>query len=195
MGERIAHLRDPGAVEIEALVVGARVSIVGANDVAPAAVPERARDVVLQPVLRPEQVPGEAATKIVEDIAALLAADDGAGGPAERVHPGLDGDPIGVLDRRVVVDAQTRTVVEEDAFAAPERVILNRGSGDVIGAVHRIGGAVLGLGRRAGGIFLEVVDDAVVGVPGVGIVGLGGPGIAVVDVDLGVGDRGLGVLT
>ena len=56
--------------------------------------------------------------------------------------------------------------------------------------MHRIGGAVLGLRRRAGGVLLQVVDDAVVGVPGVGIVGLCRAGIAVVDVDLGVGDRG-----
>jgi hypothetical protein len=38
--------------------------------------------------------------------------------------------------------------------------------------VHRIGGAVLGLWRRAGGVFLQVVDDAVVRVPSVGIVRL-----------------------
>jgi hypothetical protein len=62
-------------------------------------------------------------------------------------------------------------------------------SSTVAGAVHRIGGAVLGLRRGAGGILLQVVDDAVVRVPGIGIVRLGGGGIAVVDVDPGVGDR------
>jgi hypothetical protein len=44
---------------------------------------------------------------------AALAADDGARGPAERVDPGLDGDPIGVLDRGIVIDAQTPAVVED----------------------------------------------------------------------------------
>ena len=83
---------------------------------------------MLQPVIGPEEIPGEPATEIVEDVAALLAADDGAGGPAERVHPGLDGDPIGVLDRGVVLDAQ--------------------------------------------GGLLQVIDDAVVRVPGIGIVRL-----------------------
>jgi hypothetical protein len=34
-----------------------------------------------------------------------------------------------------------------------------------------------------------VVDDTVVSVPGAGIVGLHGAGIAVVDVDLGVGEQ------
>jgi hypothetical protein len=45
----------PGAVQIETLVVGARVLVVGADDVAPGAVPERAHDVVLQPVVRAEE--------------------------------------------------------------------------------------------------------------------------------------------
>jgi hypothetical protein len=136
------------------------------------------------------KVPGEAAAEVVEDVAALLAADDGAAGPAERVHPGLDRDPIGVLDRGIVVDAQARAVVEEHAAATPEGVGLDGRTGNVIGAVHRIGGAVLRLRRRAGGIFLQMVDDAVVRVPGVGIVGLRCAGIAIVDVDLGVGERG-----
>jgi hypothetical protein len=33
-GERIAHLRDAGAVEVEALVVGAGILVIGADDVA-----------------------------------------------------------------------------------------------------------------------------------------------------------------
>ena len=119
-------------------------------------------------------------SEIVEDVAAFLAADDGPGGPAQRVHPGLDGDPIGVLDRGIVVDAQARAVVEEDAFAAPEGVVLHGRPCDIVGAVHRIGGAVPGLRRRAGGVLLQVVDDAVVGVPGVGVIRLHGAGIAVV---------------
>jgi hypothetical protein len=65
------------AVQIETLVVGPGVLVVGADDVAPIAVPERARDVVLQPVFGSEQVPGEAAAEIIEDMAALLAAEDG----------------------------------------------------------------------------------------------------------------------
>jgi hypothetical protein len=60
-GQRVAHLRDTGSVQIEALVVGARVLVIGADDVAPGAIPQGARDVVLQPVVGPEQVPGEAA--------------------------------------------------------------------------------------------------------------------------------------
>jgi hypothetical protein len=48
--------------------------------------------------------------------------------------------------------------------------------------VHRIGSAVPGLGRGAGGVLLQVVDDAVVGVPGIGIVDLGRAGVAVVEV-------------
>ena len=32
------------------------------------------------------------------------------GPSAERVHPGLDGDPISVLDRRVVGDDQARAI-------------------------------------------------------------------------------------
>jgi hypothetical protein len=63
---------------------------------------------VLQPVVRPIEVPGEAAAVVVEDIAAILAADDGPAGPAQRVDPGFDGDAIGVLDRRVVGDEETR---------------------------------------------------------------------------------------
>jgi hypothetical protein len=56
--------------------------------------------------------------------------------------------------------------------------------------------AVLGLRRRAGEVFLQVVDDAVVRIPGVGIVRLCRAGIAIVDVDLSVGDRDrLGILT
>jgi hypothetical protein len=55
MGERIAHLRDPGAVEVEALVVRLGVLVVGADDVAPGSVPEGAGDVVLQPVVGPER--------------------------------------------------------------------------------------------------------------------------------------------
>ena len=47
-GLGIAHLRDARAVEIETLVVGAGVLVVGAGVIlAPGAVPERARDVVL----------------------------------------------------------------------------------------------------------------------------------------------------
>jgi hypothetical protein len=38
-GQRIAHLRDPRAVEIEALVVRAGVLVVGADDVAPPPIP------------------------------------------------------------------------------------------------------------------------------------------------------------
>jgi hypothetical protein len=79
-GQRIAHLSDARAVEIKTLVAGAGVLVVGADDVPPAAVPERARDVVLQPVVGPEEVPGEAAAVVVEDVAAVLAADDGAAG-------------------------------------------------------------------------------------------------------------------
>jgi hypothetical protein len=56
------------------------------EDVAPGPVPERAYDVVLQPVVGPEEVPGEAAPKVVEDIAARLAADDGPARPAERAR-------------------------------------------------------------------------------------------------------------
>jgi hypothetical protein len=41
----VADLRDAGAVEIEALVVRAGVLVIGADDVAPAAVPQSARDV------------------------------------------------------------------------------------------------------------------------------------------------------
>ncbi len=177
MGSGIAHLRDTGAVQIEALIIGAGVLVVGADDVAPAAVPERAGDIVLEPAVGPEQVPGEAAAVFVEDVAAVLAADHGPGGPAQRVDPGLDSDPIGVLDRGIVVDAQTRTVVEQDAFAAPERVVFDGGTCDVVGAVHRIGGAVLGLRRRAGGVFLQMINGAIVGIPGVGIVGLYGTGL------------------
>ena len=80
-GQRIAHLVDTGAVQIEALVVGARVLVVGADDIAPGTIPQGAGDVVLQPVVGPEQVPGESATEIVEDVAALLASDDGPGRP------------------------------------------------------------------------------------------------------------------
>ena len=53
---RIAHLRDAGAVEIETQVVGAGILVIGADDVAPAAVPERAPDVMLQPVVGPVEV-------------------------------------------------------------------------------------------------------------------------------------------
>jgi hypothetical protein len=87
-------------------------------------------------------------------------------------------------------DEQARSIDEEDAPATPEHVVLDGRAGDVIGAVHRVGGAVPGLGRRAGGVFLQVVDDAVVPLPGVGIIRLRRAGIAVVDVDLGVSDRG-----
>jgi Transposase DDE domain group 1 len=80
----------------------ARVFVIGADDIAPAAVPERTGDIVLQPVVGPVEVPGEAAAEVIEDVAALLAADDSAAGPAQRVDPGFDRDPIGVLDRRVV---------------------------------------------------------------------------------------------
>ena len=85
-----------------------------------------------------------------------------------------DRDPIGVLhrgDRRRHADAGRCR--KGCICLAPERVVLDGGSGDVIGAVHRIGGAVLGLGRRAGGVLVEVIDDAIASVPGVGIVGLG----------------------
>jgi hypothetical protein len=34
-GQRIAHLRDPGAVQMETLVVGARILVLGADDAAP----------------------------------------------------------------------------------------------------------------------------------------------------------------
>jgi hypothetical protein len=64
-GEGIAHLRDARAVEVEALVVRAGVLVVGADDVTPAAVPERAGDVVLQPVVGAVEVPGEAAAVVV----------------------------------------------------------------------------------------------------------------------------------
>jgi hypothetical protein len=60
-------LRDTGVVEIEALVVGTDVLVVDADDVASAAVPEGARAGVLQPVVGPEEVPGEAAA-IVEGL-------------------------------------------------------------------------------------------------------------------------------
>jgi hypothetical protein len=56
---------------------------------------------------------------------------------------------------------------EEDASATPERVGLDGRAGDVIGAVQRIGGAVSGLWRRAGGVLRQVEDDAVIRVPGV----------------------------
>jgi len=135
-GQRIAHLRDTRAVQIETLVVRAGVLVVGADDIAPGPVSERARDVVLQAVLGPEEVPGEAPAVVVEDVAALLAADDGSAGPAEGVHPGVDGDPIGVLDRRVVGDDQARAIVEENAPATPEGVVLDGRAGNVIGAVH-----------------------------------------------------------
>jgi hypothetical protein len=46
------------------------------------------------------------------------------------------------------------------------------------------------LWRRAGRILLQVVDDAVVRVPGIGVVRLCRSRVAVVDVDLGVGNRG-----
>jgi hypothetical protein len=39
-GQRIDHLRDPGAVQIETLVVGPSVLVVGADDVAPGPVSE-----------------------------------------------------------------------------------------------------------------------------------------------------------
>jgi hypothetical protein len=71
----------------------------------------------------------------------------------------------------------------------PERVVLEGGSCDVTGAVHRIGGAVLGLRRSAGGVLLQVVRCRV-RVPGVGIVRLRRAGIALVYVDLGFGHRG-----
>jgi hypothetical protein len=38
-GQRVAHLSDASAVQAEALVVGAGVLVIGADDVAPAAVP------------------------------------------------------------------------------------------------------------------------------------------------------------
>ena len=53
------------------LVVWAGVLVIGADDMAPAPVPQGARDVVLQPVVGPEEVPGEAAGIVVEDIATL----------------------------------------------------------------------------------------------------------------------------
>jgi hypothetical protein len=56
----LARLRDARAVQIEELVAGACVLIVGADDVAPAAVPQRARDVVLQSAVGPVEIPGEA---------------------------------------------------------------------------------------------------------------------------------------
>jgi hypothetical protein len=46
-GLGIAHLGDTGAVQIETLVVGAGVLVVGADDMAPAPVPEGAGDVIL----------------------------------------------------------------------------------------------------------------------------------------------------
>jgi hypothetical protein len=64
--QRVAHLRDADAVEIKALVVGARVLVVGADDVAPGPAPERARDVVLQPVVGSVEIPGEAGAVVVE---------------------------------------------------------------------------------------------------------------------------------
>jgi hypothetical protein len=66
-GQPIAQLRDAGAVDIEPLAIGAGVLVVGADDVAPGAIPERARDVVLQPVVGAEEVPREAAAVVVED--------------------------------------------------------------------------------------------------------------------------------
>ena len=66
-GLDIAHLSHASAVEIEALVVRACILVVGADDVAPGPVPEGTRDVVLQPVVGPERVPGEAAAVVVED--------------------------------------------------------------------------------------------------------------------------------
>jgi hypothetical protein len=38
------------------------------------------RDVVLQAVVRPEEIPGEAPAVVIEDVAALFEADDGLGG-------------------------------------------------------------------------------------------------------------------
>jgi hypothetical protein len=119
---RLARLSNARAVEIEALGVRACVLVVGADDVAPAPVPEGPRDVVLQPSVGPVEISGEAAAVVVEDVAAVLAADHGPAGPAEGVHPGLDGDPIGVLDRGVVGDDQPRAVVEEDHLP-PQRVL------------------------------------------------------------------------
>jgi hypothetical protein len=63
-GQRIAHLRDARAVEIEALVIRAGVLVIGADDVAPGAVRQGARDVVLQAVVGPVEVPGEAPLKL-----------------------------------------------------------------------------------------------------------------------------------
>jgi hypothetical protein len=68
-GLRIAHLRHARAVQIETLVVRAGVLVVGADDIAPAAVPEGAGDVVLQPVVGPEEVPAA----VVQDVASVLA--------------------------------------------------------------------------------------------------------------------------
>jgi hypothetical protein len=51
----------------KALVVRAGILVVGADDVAPGPVPEGARDVVLEPVVGPEEKPGEATVVVVED--------------------------------------------------------------------------------------------------------------------------------
>jgi len=82
-GLRVAHLRDTGAIEIETLVVGAGVLVIGPDNIAPTPIAEGACDVVLQPVVGAEEVPGEPAAIVVEDVAAFLAADDGPTRPAE----------------------------------------------------------------------------------------------------------------
>jgi hypothetical protein len=61
-GLRIAHLRDGRAVEVEALVVRAGVLVIGADDIAPAALPEGARDVVLQPGIGAAEEPARITT-------------------------------------------------------------------------------------------------------------------------------------
>jgi len=53
---------------------------------------------------------------------------------------------------RSVGGDQARTVVGEDAPAIPGRVGLDDRAGDVTDPLDRIGGAVLRLGRRAGGV-------------------------------------------
>jgi hypothetical protein len=49
---------------------------------------------VLQPVVRPEEIPGKATGKVVEDVATVLAADDGPAGQLIVFTRGLEVSPI-----------------------------------------------------------------------------------------------------
>jgi hypothetical protein len=73
--------------------------------------------------------------------------------PAERVHAGLDRDPIGVLDRGVIGDEQTRSVVEEDAPVGGPRQVLahaeDPGVGDRLNLPATLDRQADGIGARA----------------------------------------------